>query len=493
MQRNYGKKNQLSTGNHDVLEKKIYDLFNNDIFLENVTFIVRNFLITTWLMESENHIRELQSKALIIPTVKLIKKSLGNILSLENNEIYSITRSILNPFLDRKSNNKLYESIINKWWSTYAGVDPGIFGEAGYNAKASACAKRTFAITRDSIALLTNLSAREKAEFLFKELNKKFDTLHEMTDRFPRSRRLLHLNTRTTFLEYFSLAMLVSIPLSLLVGFTIETFFKIFITTALIVFAMEQIKTHLLRSRTERKLGLENTLLTDYFITDKILKSIQLLAEKKQHNESSAENKIEVVRKSKNTLVEYAKSETEIFLFDISTQDGVTKKFSEYAKIQQNLNKKQKENKRKIILQLPPDSNIHSITWKGNNSVYIYKPLASKSVVVSLWSEDQYLKPFCKNNFIFCDKAGLRKLIPNKTQRSEHKSILRNGKVVKAENCRGLVRVMENDILYLKTKDIGTGSSHYRLFCEPKLNTVVKEDNKEVTKTLYVPVKFRND
>lgn len=483
-----------SSQNKTELEiEKIYALFKNDEFLKETVTIVRDFIITTWKMKNQNNIHTLQDEI-----IKLINKKI--VIHLKENHhhetISSVTKSILQPFMNTNKNNKLYETIFIKWWSIYMNFDSDsvnpltrvellwLYGVKNIFIRMYIADLST--VTRRNIETLSK-STSNQDHLLTQNMDEKLIALEDLTQ----GEILKEMKYYHNVWFWFWWRLLVTVTFVLA---SVNVFIGVTKEMAILdlVFVMGFLGASYFVINSSEKYGHKG--LADYIIADHLLAHVDTLLDEKLQLKNSP-----IIIQNKRTIkMDSTQSEPEENL--IIAGDILEEKSCEYQqgneirKIRNDLREKNRENKRQIILQIKDDAKLQNIVWKKQDDskkemIYIYKPLKIKSVVFAMWSPYEYMKPFCKNNFLLCEKPTLRKLVPNKEVRSELKRIIRNGAVVKAVGQPGLVR--EDDSVKVKTLKLVM--SHYRLHFIPSMTTTVMEGNNEVKKTLHTPLKLTND
>lgn len=463
-----------------INKEKIYLLFKNDAFLEKITLIIRDFLITTWKMQSESHIFRLRKKILIEPISKTILNQLGLEQTTAIDELTPIVVSILSPFFNVKNNNKLYEGIFYKWWSN--NLQPFSIVNLSYTST-------IYNITKKNLNHLI-ISNDNKIELLKQNMVAKLDFIAEATDKAISQdiSRLFKDNSLFGFAKEVTKVFTAFLLLGLSAGLPydiLQLLIGAIILTMIFNFCCFQGYEHF---GYIRKYGGEDIALTDYFITDILLDTLQDLL-----NKEVATEPVLVKYKPKKVVTMSPMPEIKQIEVTPISLNVVCEPKNELIKIKQALHKKSRDNKDKMMLTLSHRPDNQTITWQAKDTYqkdiqYLFNPLKIKSIVFALWAHDKYLMQACKNNFILCESATLKTLIKNKVQRKEFKSILRSGAVVKAQNCRGLVLIKDS----FKAKTLKSGLSHYRLFCEPKHKISLIENDVETTKILHVPTKYCN-
>ena len=352
-------------------------------------------------MESQAHINQLQQKILLLPISELIKESLYPDAEIKIKDIIPITSSILSPFLEAKKNNKLYESIIHKWWHYFSPLIQEMLGSYGYLAKASAYSRRIINTTKKNLDFLSGLTVEQKNQLSGSLIKKKFASLREITTGFKENlitQELTEQPTKVSLTRYVNHILSAGIPIILSMYFFLNYILKSLLVIGVVAAVVALVRNNQQYIKLERRHGIEDIILTNYFITDKLLKSVKVLLDVKLDTQESRQKR---KKKNSNSIIPDSSKnqnetvEQEMSLDNISTYD-FTLKEAKIKKIKLEIRKQQTDKKNYILDKLAQESDIKSITWQGENTTYIYKPLKQKPVVISLWSEDQYLKAFCK-------------------------------------------------------------------------------------------------
>ncbi len=472
------------------IKENIYHLFQEDHFIDQATFIIRDFLIGTWKMDSVVHLMKLQNKLLLEPFNSLVKQTFDNsssIIKLDIEEIAPIVKEILAPFLNAKENDLLYESITRKWWDmsselAESSLIQGFILNQGLKHIPRLIRKHTL----NAVRLLTDLNSEDQYALYLTHVRAKMLFLHQVTNRFP--------NHQTNYTASFSIAALraflvLMIPATY-IGLTEEVL--VYTIVASIVLALVSYTAHIFNTSSifQRKHSIESTLFTDYFISDKLLKSVETLLKKRTDPEPVA-GPVQI--NSKRICQNQTGKSGYQYNEDATPEKNIYT--NAYIELQNAIHKKRRGRRNALAQEVSSLPSAQLITWSvpdehGKIKTYTYNPLKQNCNVVLLRTDIHYLKPFCRNNYVVRDRTLLQQLIDDPVIRKEFDEILSEATVVSAKAHRGIVRYGES----IKGKTLKEGYSHSRLFCvlAPIINIGETVDNKKqtVVKSIHIPTKF---
>ena len=472
----------------DPLKLKAYAIFLDPYFMEEVTYVVRDYLIATWMMESQ-YVEQVKNKLLSDPISELLAKklSLEFRIKVTSQDVSTIVRQILLAFFNAEKNDRLYEEILYKWWElcspNYSSALDRIFPTRHYFTR------RVLDNTDKAVKLTsgTVVAKRERIESL---LNKKFSFLHELTGEYPDPSKVLCI-AKSPVKPILRMLAIVMFP-AFCLGCSNEVLLGIALVTVIAMLAIHRMVHTDYMFRFTRNYMFEFSTLTNYFISDRIINSIQsiLAAALLAKNAKSSSTDLKKSPKQITSM----KVDTSYSYLDKSLHEPNESNYKKIATTQTKFIGIRNDNYNKIVKEIGHCNYI--IKWEEKlNQSYSYNSLKACNVV-QLYSRNASVNLACRHDYVVADESIWDSLTPNQEIKKEFLHLLKEALVVPPKDHSGLVKYQIEDKAFYKVKTLKSGYSHYRGHChlwgQVSMTENVKGKPQTVTKSLYMPFRVTN-
>lgn len=409
-------------------------------------------------------------------------------MKLIKDEITPIIKKILIPsFGNAKENDQLYESITEKWWETIM-KGSFLFKETTsmnfkYHMPNTICK-----LTKKAVRAIPHLNLQQREALRRKTIIDKFTFIHNTTGIISPNQFYIY---KSPGLRQILRSFILILTPAFLMGFSYEMLGLLAVGILVSIFFSDKFINGDFFNGILRQKGYEMTPLTDYFISDKLLASVENILDKRLNDTTTLakKNNLKKILPKRETRIVSDHDENLQNVTSSPSQDQIyqdTESNRAIRKLKKQLRTKRKERRKNVSNHLPIDSSLQISTWTVNNGHTLYKrnPLKQNSKVRSLTTEIESLKEFCKNKFVVYDPKLINKLVPsNPALANEFIRIFEEPKLVREFGQSGVKRYNET----IEAKTIKHGFSHYRLLCDHYPKDDQGKDN-----ALYLPNQLTN-
>ena len=472
-----------------AMKLKAYDIFLDPYFMEEVTYVVRDYLIATWMMESQ-YVEQVKNKLLSDPISELLAKklSLEFRIKVTSQDVSTIVRQILLPFFNAENNDRLYEEILYKWWELY--LTKSDISRWMRSKNKSYFVTNISKNTVKAVGLINGLPTDQKNDMHNKLWDKKINFLHEVTGEYPDPSKVIIIS-KSRIKSVFNI-LVFSLVEAVFLNCSKETFFYIALFNIIMGFLVLKLAHTPYIINNFRLDSYEATGLTNYFISDRIINSIQsiLAAALLAQNAKSSSTDLKKSPKQITSM----KVDTSYSYLDKSLHEPNESNYKKIATTQTKFIGIRNDNYNKIVKEIGHCNYI--IKWEDKlNQSYSYNSLKACNVV-QLHSRNASVNLACRHDYVVADESIWDDLTPNQEIKKEFLHLLKEALVVPPKKFSGLVKYQRKDEAFYKVKTLKSGYSHYRGHChlwgQVSMTENVKGKPQTVTKSLYMPFKVTN-